>query len=328
MPPIKYPRPTGHNLLPPQVLRPKSHEYVRIVDVSVRDGLQNERGFVPTEIKCELLDRLTRTGLEAIEATSFVSPKWVPQLADARKVMGHIKRAHSASKIRFPVLVPNKGGLESARAAGATEIAVFASASEGFSRKNINCSIEESLRRYKEVCLLALQYGMKVRGYVSCVIACPYDGHTPPENVLRVSQSLLDMGCFEISLGDTIGVGTPATIGILLNYLLKTIPSHSLAGHFHDTYGQGVANVVKALEMGIRTFDASVGGLGGCPFAKGATGNVAMEDVLYCLHSMGFKTGVNLEMVADIGDWISKTLARNNSSRCGTALVNRRRAKL
>lgn len=289
---------------------------VRIVEVGARDGLQNEKIQVPTAVKVELIDRLASSGLTHVEATSFVSPKWIPQLADGSSVMQQIKRQQG---VTYPVLVPNLKGLKGALKAGATEIAVFAAASEAFSRKNINCTIEASLERFQPVIKEALSHNIKVRGYVSCVIGCPYLGPISPSCVAKVAKCLYDMGCYEISLGDTIGCGTPGTTAAMLREVKKCIPVEALAVHCHDTYGQALANIHAALELGVRVVDSSVAGLGGCPFAPGAAGNVSTEDVVYMLHGMGLATGVNLNDVIEVGEWISKQLGRQNLSKVGQA---------
>ena len=294
---------------------------VRIVDVGPRDGLQNEPGNVPTAVKVELIERLAAAGLPAVEATSFVSPKWVPQMADAAEVMAALARRPGTS---YPVLVPNLKGLEGALAAGAREVAVFAAASEAFSRRNINCSIEESLARFEPVCAQALAAGVKVRGYVSCVLGCPYEGEVTPEAVARVAARLSEMGCYEVSLGDTIGVGTADQTQRMVEAVARHVPVERLAGHFHDTYGQALANIVAAMDMGVATFDSSVAGLGGCPYAKGATGNVATEDVLYLLHGLKVHTGVDLEAVVDAGSFICEAIGRANASRAGRAMAAKR----
>ena len=292
---------------------------VKIVEVSPRDGLQNEPAIVPTVIKSELIHRLSQTGLQTIEATSFVSAKWIPQLADGVDIMAHLPKNNT---ITYPVLVPNVKGLDAAIASGAKEVAVFGSVSEGFSRRNINCSIAESLERFALVIRKAKSHGIRVRGYISCVIACPYDGYTKPAQVTALTKRLLDLGCYEISLGDTIGVGTPGEVEALLTDLFDNgVPKSSLAGHFHDTYGMGVANAIKAWQMGIRVFDASVGGLGGCPFAQGAKGNVATEDLVYAFNGLGVRTGVDLGALVDIGHWVSRAIGRENASRVGVALM-------
>lgn len=289
---------------------------VRIVEVGARDGLQNESTHVPTTTKVELINKLSACGLTHVEATSFVSPKWIPQLADGAKVMEQITRMIG---VTYPVLVPNLKGLERARIAGATEVAIFAAASETFSKKNINCTIEQSLERFEKVVKKALAYGMKVRGYVSCVIGCPYEGPTPPPQVAFVSQRLYDMGCYEISLGDTIGVGTPGSMIKMLTEVTKTIPVGALAVHCHDTYGQALANIHASVEFGVRVVDSSVGGLGGCPFAPGASGNVSTEDVIYMLHGTGYETGLSLPKLIKVGEWITRELGRENGSKVGQA---------
>ena len=290
---------------------------VKLVEVGPRDGLQNESKTVPTEIKVELIDRLSRTGLRVIEAGSFVSPKWVPQMADTASVLARINRRDGVS---YPVLVPNMRGLHDAREARANEIAVFAAASETFSRKNINASIDESLARYQEVCEAARAHAMTIRGYISCVLWCPYEGAIEPEAVLRIAERLLAMGCYEVSLGETIGKGTPGEVQRLIAILVEHIPRDMLAVHFHDTYGQALANVLSALQLGIATVDSSVAGLGGCPYAPGATGNVATEDVLYMLNGLGIHTGVDLSALVETGRFISDHLGRSPASRANRAL--------
>ena len=292
-------------------------KFVKLVEVGPRDGLQNESKTVSTDIKVELIDRLSRTGLRVIEAGSFVSPKWVPQMADTAAVLARIHRAPNAS---YPVLVPNLRGLEDARAAGAGDIAVFAAASETFSRKNLNASIDESLTRYEEVCMAARAHAMTVRGYISCVLWCPFEGAIEPSAVLRVAERLVAMGCYEVSLGETIGKGTPGEVQRLIATLVERIPRELLAIHFHDTYGQALANVFAALELGIAAVDSSVAGLGGCPYAPGATGNVASEDVLYMLNGLGISTGVDLAAVVETGRWIADHLGRPPASRANRAL--------
>lgn len=271
-------------------------EKVRIFEVGPRDGLQNEKRRVPTSEKVRLIDLLSKCGFEKIEATSFVSPAWVPQLADAEDVMREIRRQPG---VRYAALTPNLEGYERAKAAGADEVAIFASASEGFSQKNINCSIAESLGRFQPVLAGALADGIPVRGYVSCVAVCPYDGPTPPAAVADITAALLDMGCCEVSLGDTIGAGTPDTIAAMLDAVLKIAPADRLAGHYHDTGGTALQNISISVDMGLRTFDAAVGGLGGCPFAPGAPGNVATGSVVELLHRRGFETGIDPERLAD-----------------------------
>ncbi|KAK9027416.1 hypothetical protein V6N11_067252 [Hibiscus sabdariffa] len=292
-------------------------KFVKIVEVGPRDGLQNEKNIVPTSVKVELIRRLVSSGLPVVEATSFVSPKWVPQLADAKDVM---KAVCDIEDARLPVLTPNLKGFEAAVAAGAKEVAVFASASESFSKSNINCSIEESLARYRAVCLAAKQRSIPVRGYVSCVVGCPVEGVIPPSKVAYVAKELYDMGCFEISLGDTIGVGTPGTVVPMLEAVMAVVPAEKLAVHFHDTYGQSLSNILISLQMGISTVDSSVAGLGGCPYAKGASGNVATEDVVYMLNGLGVKTNIDLAKLMLAGDFISDHLGRRSGSKTAVAL--------
>ncbi|ORZ34039.1 hypothetical protein BCR44DRAFT_1493379 [Catenaria anguillulae PL171] len=292
---------------------------VKIVEVGPRDGLQNEKQVIPTPTKVALINRLaTEATLSHIEATAFVSPKWVPQMADNAAVLSSITRVPG---VTYSVLTPNVKGLEGALQAGVGEVAIFGAASEAFSRKNINCSIEESLARFQDVMRVAKERNVPVRGYVSCVLGCPYEGSVKPEKVADVAAKLLAMGCHEISLGDTIGVGTPGAMANMLDHVLKVVPVHQVAVHCHDTYGQALANVLVALEKGVRTVDASVAGLGGCPYAKGASGNVATEDVVYMLHGMGYETGVDLGNLVKIGNWISAELGRENGSKVGKALA-------
>lgn len=290
---------------------------VKIVEVGPRDGLQNEKNTVPTGVKVELIRRLVSSGLPVVEATSFVSPKWVPQLADARDVMEAVRDLEGA---RLPVLTPNLKGFEAAIAAGAKEVAIFASASEAFSKSNINCSIEESLVRYRVVARAAKDLSIPVRGYVSCVVGCPVEGAIPPSKVAYVAKELHDMGCFEISLGDTIGVGTPGTVVPMLEAVMAVVPVEKLAIHFHDTYGQSLPNILISLQMGISTVDCSVAGLGGCPYAKGASGNVATEDVVYMLSGLGVETNVDLRKLMLAGDFINKHLGRPSGSKTAIAL--------
>lgn len=291
--------------------------FVKIVEVGPRDGLQNEKGNVPASVKIQLIHKLVGAGLSVVEATSFVSPKWVPQLADAEEVLKGIKQEPG---VRYPVLTPNLRGFEAAIAAGAKEIAVFASASESFSRSNINCTIEESLARYRGVTAAAKKHGLSIRGYVSCVIACPVGGATDPAKVAYVAKELYTMGCSEISLGDTTGVGTPGSVVAMLQAVMSFVPVDKIAVHFHDTYGQALANILVSLQMGINIVDSSVSGLGGCPYAKGATGNVATEDVVYMLHGLGIETNVDLNKLMEAGDYISKHLGRPLGSKTATAL--------
>ena len=290
---------------------------VRIVEVGPRDGLQNEAGEVPTAVKVELIERLADAGLRAVEATAFVSPKWVPQMADHAEVLERIRRRPGVS---YPVLTPNLKGFESARAAGATEVAVFGAASEAFSRKNINCSIAESLERFRPIVSEAKKHDIKVRGYVSCVLGCPYEGDVAPQRVAEVAGALYDMGCYEISLGDTIGVGTPGRTKAMIEACRQRVPIERLAGHYHDTYGQALANIYASLEAGVSTFDSSIAGLGGCPYAAGASGNVATEDVVYMLNGLGAQTGVDLKALVGIGRWICGVLGREPASKVNRAL--------
>jgi len=293
---------------------------VRLVEVGPRDGLQNEPREVPTEIKVQLIERLADAGLPAVEATAFVSPKWVPQMADHTEVLERIRRRPG---VDYPVLAPNLKGFEAARAAGATEVAIFGAASESFSRKNINCSIAESLHRFRPLAQEAQKHGVKVRGYVSCVLGCPYEGNVPAAQVAKVAKALYDMGCYEISLGDTIGTGTPAKTKAMIEACGAEVPIAKLAGHYHDTYGQALANIYASLELGVRTFDASVAGLGGCPYAAGASGNVATEDVVYMLDGMDVRTGVDLDQLVAIGRWICGVLGKEPSSKVNKAYKKR-----
>ena len=293
-------------------------QQVRIVEVGPRDGLQNEPGpIIPTEIKVELIDRLAAAGIRHIEAASFVSPKWVPQMGDASEVMAGIQRR---AGVTYSALTPNLKGLEGAIAANTPEVAVFAAASEAFSQKNINCSIAESLERFRPLMEQAQAAGIRVRGYVSTVLGCPYQGEIDPAQVAAVSRALLDMGCYEISLGDTIGKGTPLKAKRMLEAVAREVPMDRLAAHFHDTYGQALANLYAVLEEGIAVIDSSTAGLGGCPYAKGASGNVATEDVLYLLDGLGIETGIDLQAVVDTGHWITRELGRHNGSKVAQAL--------
>jgi hydroxymethylglutaryl-CoA lyase len=289
---------------------------VRVVEVGPRDGLQNEPAAVPTQTKVAFIDRLSQTGLPAIEATAFVSAKWVPQMADNARVLAGINRKTDVS---YPVLVPNMQGFLAAKEAGATEVAVFAAASESFSQKNINCSIDQSLDRFRPVIEAANHHNIRVRGYISCVLGCPYEGDITPQSVARVAGALFRMGCYEISLGDTIGVGTPGRAQTMVDAVAGEVPREHLAGHFHDTYGQALANILACMERGVATFDGSVAGLGGCPYAHGASGNVATEDVLYMLHGLGIETGVDLDAVIDAGRFISDALGRQSASKVALA---------
>jgi hydroxymethylglutaryl-CoA lyase len=294
---------------------------VKIVEVGPRDGLQNESQLVPAAVKIGLIDRLGQAGLTAIEATAFVSPKWVPQMADAAEVMAGMQRRAGVS---YPVLVPNLKGFEQALAAGAEEIAVFAAASEAFSQKNINCSIAESLERFRPVMEAARRDGIRVRGYVSCVVGCPYQGEVHPAAVAEVAVRLLEMGCHEVSLGDTVGVGTPASVQRMLDEVALLVPVERLAGHYHDTWGMALANIYASLEMGVAVFDASVAGLGGCPYAAGASGNVATEDVVYLMNGLGIETGIDLDRLVDAGAWICAELGREPSSKVARAALAKR----
>lgn len=290
---------------------------VRMVEMSPRDGLQNESGgFVPTQTKIELINRLSDTGLIHIEAASFVSPKWVPQMKDASDVMAGITRKDG---ITYSVLTPNMRGFEGALAANAQEVSVFSASSESFTQKNINCSIEESLERFVPVIEAAKAQGIPVRGYVSTVMGCPYEGEIAPEKVAQVAKALYDMGCYEISLGDTIGTGTPLKAKRMLEAVNKHVPMHLLAAHFHDTYGQAIGNLNAVLEEGLAIIDSSVAGLGGCPYAKGASGNVATEDVLYLLEGLEIETGIDLQAMVDTGFWICDQINRHNGSKVALA---------
>lgn len=289
---------------------PSNH--VRIVEVGARDGLQNEKTLLPSEVKIALIDRLSSTGLQTIEATSFVSPKWVPQLADATEVFRGIRKVPGVS---YPVLVPNLQGYQRAREVDAREIAVFSAASEAFNRKNINASIDESIERFLPVIEQARADGVPVRGYVSTVLGCPYQGEVPVSDVVRVARRMYELGCHEVSLGDTIGVGTPAKARAMLRAVAQEVPMAALAVHFHDTYGQALANILACLEEGVRVVDSAVSGTGGCPYAKGASGNVASEDVVYMLHGMGMDTGVDLDLLVATGAWLSRQLHKESASR-------------
>ena len=293
-------------------------DFIRIVEVGPRDGLQNEQVDIGTANKIELIDRLSRTGLRSIEATAFVSPKWVPQMADAAEVLAGIRRNPTIS---YPVLVPNEQGYERARAAGAQEVAVFTAASEAFNLKNTNATIDQSLERFRPVLERAKADGMRVRGYVSTVLGCPYQGEVPLADVVRVSRSLHEMGCYEISLGDTIGIGTPEKARAMLKAVAAEVPMQALAIHFHDTYGQALANVLACLEEGVAVVDSAVSGAGGCPYAKGASGNVASEDVVYMLHGLGIRTGIDLDKLAETGRWLARLLGRETGSKVGKALA-------
>jgi len=291
---------------------------VRIVEVGPRDGLQNEKTQIATVDKIALIDKLSATGLRTIEATAFVSPKWVPQMADAAEVLGGIARRPG---IAYPVLVPNEQGYARARAAGAEEVAVFTAASEAFNLKNTNAGIDESLARFQPVMERARADGVRVRGYVSTVLGCPYQGDVAVADVVRVASALHAMGCYEVSLGDTIGVGTPGRARAMLKAVAAEVPMPAIAIHFHDTYGQALANILACLEEGVAVIDSAVAGSGGCPYAKGASGNVASEDVVYMLHGLGVRTGVDLPALAEVGLWLANLLGRETGSKAGKAMA-------
>jgi len=295
---------------------------VKMVEVGPRDGLQNEKKAVSTDIRIELIERLADAGLPAVEAGSFVSPKWVPQMADTGEVMQRVRRRDGVS---YPVLVPNMKGLEAAIAAGAKDIAGFAAATETFSKRNTNCSIAESLERQATVCRAAIDAGLRVRGYMSVVLGCPYEGEVKPAQVAEVVRQLWDMGCYEVSLGDTVGMGTPAKTQRLIEAVSAHVPVEKIGGHYHDTYGQAIANILASMEMGMATFDSSIAGLGGCPYSPGATGNVATEDVLYMLDGMGIETGVDMDALLDTAEFICSHLDRPTFSRAGRALGLKRK---
>ncbi len=296
---------------------------IRIIEVSPRDGLQNEAEFIPTTVKVEFINRLSRLHFSAIETTSFVSPKWIPQLADHTEVF---EKIHKNPQIHYPVLVPNMQGFEAALAAGVREIAVFTAASNSFAERNINCTIEESFIRLKPVIDAAQKNHIRVRGYVSCVLGCPYEGEIDIEYVAAVADRLYQLGCYEISLGDTIGVGTPLKAQKMVEKVMKKIPLNGLAGHFHDTYGQALANIFAVMQLGMTAFDSSVSGLGGCPYAKGAAGNVATEDLVYMLEGMGINTGINLDELIDTGLFICNKLGKPTRSKAALALIAKRKA--
>ena len=292
-------------------------QHVRLVEVGPRDGLQNEPGPVSVAHRIQLIDALSAAGIRHIETGSFVSPRWVPQMADSAEVLAGIQRK---SGVRYAALVPNLQGMQAAIAAGSDEVAVFASASESFSQRNINCSISESLQRFVPVMALAAQHGLPVRGYVSCVLGCPYGGQVSVQQVTAVAEELIAMGCYEVSLGDTLGVGVATATRELFDTVSQRVDRAQLAGHFHDTYGQALSNIYAALLEGISVFDSSVAGLGGCPYAPGASGNVASEDVVYMLHGMGISTGIDLGNLVAAGRWVCQLLGRQNGSRVGRAL--------
>jgi hydroxymethylglutaryl-CoA lyase len=294
---------------------------VKVVEVGPRDGLQNEKETIPADIKIALVDKLSAAGFVNIEAASFVSPKWVPQMASSAEVMAGIARKPG---VLYSALVPNMKGFEAALAAGCGEVVIFSAASEAFAQKNINCSIAESIERFREVATAARENGILLRGSVSCSFGCPYQGEVTPDSVADVVQRLRDLGCHEIDIADTIGVATPNRVHAVFGRLAPEFPPARLSGHFHDTYGQAVANIYAALEAGVSIFHSSVAGLGGCPFARGATGNVATEDVLYLLHGLGIETGIDLDAVVDAGQFISQHLGRKAVSRAGNAIAARR----
>ncbi|CAO3599532.1 unnamed protein product [Absidia cylindrospora] len=306
---------------------PVQNDFVKIVEVGPRDGLQNEKQLIPAETKIELIERLANAGLPVVEVTSFVSPKWVPQMGDNKQVFTSITKKPG---VGYPVLTPNLRGVEGALASGAEEVAMFTAVTDSFNQKNTNCSTEEAIRRAADVIKHALDNNLRVRGYVSCVLGCPYEGPVDPVKVADMAQRLYEAGCYEISLGDTIGVGTAGSTARMLDEVLKVVPVEALAVHCHDTYGQALANILKSLEYGIRVVDSSVAGLGGCPYAPGAKGNVATEDVVYMLNGLGYKTNTDLNELVNIGNWISDKLGRETNSRAGAALTvaSRRKAAL
>uniref|UniRef100_A0A670I4W2 hydroxymethylglutaryl-CoA lyase n=2 Tax=Podarcis muralis TaxID=64176 RepID=A0A670I4W2_PODMU len=310
------PQPTALQHPGQELLTSGFPEFVKIVEVGPRDGLQNEKAIVPTDVKIEFINRLSKTGLPVIEVTSFVSSKWVPQMADHTEVMRGIE---CYPGVRYPVLTPNLQGFHSAIAAGATEVSVFGAASESFSKMNINCSINESMERFEDVVKSARKMDIPVRGYVSCALGCPYEGNIEPAKVAEVSKRLYSMGCYEISLGDTIGVGTPGSMKRMLESVMMELPVAAIAVHCHDTYGQALANILTAMQMGVHVVDSAAAGLGGCPYAKGATGNVATEDVLYMLNGLGINTGVNLFKVMEAGHFICTALNKQTNSKVAQA---------
>lgn len=294
--------------------------FVKIVDVGPRDGLQNQAEKVSLDTKVQLIDMLSETGLQAIEAGAFVSPKWVPQMADSANVMVGIKRHPGVS---YPVLAPNMKGYEAALAAECDEVAIFGAASESFSQKNINCSIAESLERFRPVVKRATIDGVKVRGYISCVLGCPYEGAVSPRVVADVANTLFGMGCYEISLGDTIGVGTPTKATQMIDAVITHVPVENLAVHFHDTYGQALANLLAVMEKGVAVIDTAIAGLGGCPYAKGASGNVATEDVLFMLNGMGINTGIDMDKILAASTFISDAISKPPASKVALAMMGR-----
>lgn len=301
----------------------RPEDSVRLVEVGARDGLQNEQRTLPPAIRAQLLTRLADAGLQTLEAGAFVSPRWVPQMAGTDEVF---KALPARPDVTWTALVPNSQGLQAALDAGCREVAVFAAASEAFSQKNINCSIAQSLARFQEVMVRAREAGVRVRGYVSCVLGCPFTGQVNIRDVAAVSAALYGMGCYEISLGDTLGTGTPSATRALIEACAEEVPLSALAGHFHDTYGTAIANICAAMDAGVRVFDSSVSGLGGCPYSPGATGNVATEDVVYLLDGMGVRHGVNLDALIDIGTWIDAQLGRDTASSVARAVLAKRRS--
>jgi hydroxymethylglutaryl-CoA lyase len=294
---------------------------VKIVEVGPRDGLQNEKETIPADVKIELVNRLTQAGFPNIEAASFVSPKWVPQMATSAEVMAGIARKPG---VIYSALTPNMKGFEGALAAKADEVVIFGAASEAFSQRNINCSIAESIERFRDVAAAAKQHGLRLRGSISCAFGCPYQGEVPIESVADVVRRMRDLGCDEIDIADTIGVGTPKKVQAVMERVAKEFPIGQLSGHFHDTYGQALANIYASMEVGISIFHSSVAGLGGCPYAKGATGNVSSEDVLYMMKGLGIETGIDLDAVVDAGQFISQHLGRKAVSRAGNAIAAKR----
>ncbi|KAM3967702.1 hydroxymethylglutaryl-CoA lyase [Aphomia sociella] len=293
---------------------------IRIYEVGLRDGLQNESKFVPTDIKLELINKLAAAGIKNIESASFVNPKWVKQMSDGVEVMKNLNRVPG---VNYPVLVPNLKGYGIAKQCNVEEVAIFPSASEGFAQKNLNCSMAEAMQRFKDVAVQAVKDGLRVRGYVSCVVGCPYDGPISPKVTAKITEELLDMGCYEVSLGDTIGVGTAGSVKRLLHEVLQVTTPDKLALHFHDTYGQGLSNLLAGLEFGIKTVDSSISGLGGCPYARGATGNLATEDLVYFLYGFGVNTNIDLVKLVEAGRYISNFLVKPTESRVNRALGDR-----
>jgi hydroxymethylglutaryl-CoA lyase len=293
---------------------------VKIVEVGPRDGLQAETTAVATETKIDLVNRLSRSGIGNIEAASFVSPKWVPQMSDGLRVMSEIERVPG---VIYSALTPNMRGFENAIEANVDEVVIFGSASEAFSHRNLNCSISEGIERLRPVAVAAKDAGLRLRGSISCCFGCPYEGQVDPDSVVEVVQRLKDLGCDEIDLADTVGVGTARKVAAIIERTAKIFPLDRLAGHFHDTYGQGLANILASMQIGMNIFHSSVAGLGGCPYARGATGNVATEDVLYLLHGLGIETGVDLDAIVGTGHFISDAINRPNGSRAGKALLAR-----